>query len=66
MLNFLISLKLNATFYEKFYKHIMEIFVATTKAAPDNSQFSVNAPETVTYDRRIDKRYWSNNTLWKS
>ena len=43
-----------------------ETFVATTKAAPDNCQFSVNVPETVTHDKRIEKRYWSNNTLWKS
>jgi uncharacterized protein YecE (DUF72 family) len=47
--------EMDATFYEKFYKYMTkETFVNMNKATPDNFQFSVKVPETVTHDRRLD------------
>lgn len=47
--------EMDATFYEKFYKYMTkETFVNMTKATPDNFQFSVKVPETVTHDMRLD------------
>jgi uncharacterized protein YecE (DUF72 family) len=47
--------EMDATFYEKFYKYMTkETFVNMTKATPDNIQFSVKVPETVTHDKRLD------------
>ena len=47
--------EMDATFYEKFYKYMTkETFVNMTKATPDNFQFSVKVPETVTHDKRLD------------
>jgi len=47
--------EMDATFYEKFYKYMTkETFIAMTKATPDNFQFSVKVPETVTHDKRLD------------
>lgn len=46
---------MDATFYEKFYKHMTkETFVNMTKATPENFQFSVKVPETVTHYKRLD------------
>jgi uncharacterized protein YecE (DUF72 family) len=47
--------EMDATFYEKFYKYMTkETFVNMTKATPDNFQFSLKVPETVTHDKRLD------------
>lgn len=47
--------EMDASFYEKFYKYMTkETFVNMTKATPDNFQFSVKVPETVTHDKRLD------------
>lgn len=47
--------EMDATFYEKFYKYmIKETFIAMSKATPNNFQFSVKVPETVTHDKRLD------------
>lgn len=47
--------EMDATFYEKFYKYMTkETFVNMNRATPDNFQFSVKVPETVTHDRRLD------------
>jgi uncharacterized protein YecE (DUF72 family) len=47
--------EMDATFYEKFYKYMTkETFTGMTKATPDNFQFSVKVPETVTHDKRLD------------
>jgi uncharacterized protein YecE (DUF72 family) len=47
--------EMDATFYEKFYKYMTrETFIAMSKATPDNFQFSVKVPETVTHDKRLD------------
>jgi uncharacterized protein YecE (DUF72 family) len=42
--------EMDATFYEKFYKYMTkETFVNMTKATPDNFQFLIKVPETVTH-----------------
>jgi len=47
--------EMDATFYEKFYKYMTkETFIAMTRATPENFQFSVKVPETVTHDKRLD------------
>jgi uncharacterized protein YecE (DUF72 family) len=47
--------EMDATFYEKFYKYMTkDTFVAMTKATPDNFQFSVKVPETVTHHMRLN------------
>jgi uncharacterized protein YecE (DUF72 family) len=47
--------EMDATFYEKFYKYMTkETFINMTKATPDNFQFSIKVPETVTHDKRLD------------
>lgn len=49
------TVEMDATFYEKFYKYMTkETFVNMNKATPDNFQFSVKVPETVTHDKRLD------------
>jgi uncharacterized protein YecE (DUF72 family) len=41
---------MDATFYEKFYKYMTkDINIAMTKATPNNFQFSIKVPETVTH-----------------
>ena len=46
---------MDATFYEKLYKYMTkETFTAMTKATPDDFQFSIKVPETVTHDKRLD------------
>jgi uncharacterized protein YecE (DUF72 family) len=47
--------EMDATFYEKLYKYMTkETFTAMTKATPDDFQFSIKVPETVTHDKRLD------------
>jgi uncharacterized protein YecE (DUF72 family) len=47
--------EMDATFYEKFYKYMTkQTFIAMSKATPENFQFSVKLPETVTHDKRLD------------
>lgn len=47
--------EMDATFYQKFYMYMTkDTFTAMTKATPDNFQFSVKVPETVTHDNRLD------------
>jgi uncharacterized protein YecE (DUF72 family) len=47
--------EMDATFYEKFYIYMTkETFVNMTKATPNNFQFSVKVPETVTHDKRLN------------
>jgi uncharacterized protein YecE (DUF72 family) len=49
--------EIDATFYEKFYKYMTKgTFIAMTKATPDDFQFSLKVPETVTHDKRLDVR----------
>jgi uncharacterized protein YecE (DUF72 family) len=52
---FFSTAEMDATFYEKFYKYLRkDTFTAMTKATPDNFEFSVKVPETVTHDNRLD------------
>lgn len=47
--------EIDATFYEKFYMYMTkDTFTSMTRATPDNFQFSIKVPETVTHDKRLD------------
>jgi len=47
--------EMDATFYEKFYMYMTkDTFTAMSKATPDDFQFSIKVPETVTHDKRLD------------
>ena len=47
--------EIDATFYEKFYMYMTkDTFTALARATPDNFQFSIKVPETVTHDKRLD------------
>jgi uncharacterized protein YecE (DUF72 family) len=47
--------EMDSTFYQKFYKFMTKgTFHGMVKATPDNFQFSVKVPETVTHDQRLD------------
>jgi uncharacterized protein YecE (DUF72 family) len=49
--------EMDASFYEKFYMYMTKnTFTAMARATPDNFQFSVKVPETVTHDKRLDVR----------
>ena len=46
---------MDATFYEKFYMYMTkDTFTALSRATPDNFQFSLKVPETVTHDKRLE------------
>lgn len=50
--------ELDATFYERFYSKMSQAtFYGMIKATPDNFQFSVKVPETVTHVRRLDIKH---------
>jgi uncharacterized protein YecE (DUF72 family) len=56
--------EMDATFYEKFYKYMTkQTFIAMSKATPENFQFSVKVPETVTHDKRLDVNKGANALL---
>jgi uncharacterized protein YecE (DUF72 family) len=47
--------EMDASFYEKFYRYMTkDTFTSMSKATPNNFQFSVEVPETVTHDKRLD------------
>jgi uncharacterized protein YecE (DUF72 family) len=47
--------EMDATFYEKFYMYMTkDTFTAMARGTPDNFQFSIKVPETVTHDKRLD------------
>jgi uncharacterized protein YecE (DUF72 family) len=47
--------EMDATFYEKFYMYMTkDTFTAMDRGTPDNFQFSLKVPETVTHDKRLD------------
>jgi uncharacterized protein YecE (DUF72 family) len=47
--------ELDATFYDKFYSKMTKgTFYGMVKATPDNFQFSVKVPETITHVKRLD------------
>jgi len=52
---FLNTVEMDATFYEKFYKYMTkEIFTALSASTPEKFQFSVKVPETVTHVKRLE------------
>lgn len=47
--------EMDATFYEKFYMYMTrDTFTAMVRATPDEFQFSLKVPQTVTHDNRLD------------
>lgn len=53
--HFFSTAELDATFYEKFYtKMTPGTFYGMIKATPEDFQFSVKVPETVTHKKRLD------------
>jgi uncharacterized protein YecE (DUF72 family) len=49
--------EMDSIFYEKFYSHMTKgTFIGMVRATPDNFQFSVKVPETITHRKRLDVR----------
>ena len=49
------TVEMDSTFYEKFYKFMTkQTFVGMNKATPDNFEFSIKVPETITHLKRLD------------
>lgn len=49
------TVEMDSTFYEKFYKYMTkETFQRLEKMAPDNFEFSIKVPETITHIKRLD------------
>ncbi|HZA61584.1 MAG TPA: DUF72 domain-containing protein [Nitrososphaeraceae archaeon] len=49
--------EMDSIFYEKFYSHMTKgTFIGMVKATPENFQFSVKVPETITHRKRLDVR----------
>src|SRR6476619_1894839 len=47
--------EIDSTFYEKFYKYMTPAtFQGMASATPDEFEFSVKVPETVTHDKKLD------------
>ena len=47
--------EMDSIFYEKFYSHMtMGTFIGMARATPDNFQFSLKVPETITHKKRLD------------
>lgn len=47
--------EMDSTFYEKFYKYMTKnVFYGMAKSTPDDFQFSVKVPETVTHRQRLN------------
>jgi uncharacterized protein YecE (DUF72 family) len=55
--HFFQTAELDATFYEKFYSKMEQgTFYGMIKATPDDFQFSVKVPETVTHKKKLDMK----------
>jgi uncharacterized protein YecE (DUF72 family) len=49
------TVEMDSTFYEKFYSQMTKgTFYGMVKATPENFEFSVKVPETVTPDKRLN------------
>jgi uncharacterized protein YecE (DUF72 family) len=49
--------EMDSIFYEKFYSHMTKgTFIGMVKASPENFQFSVKVPETITHKKRLDNK----------
>ena len=47
--------EMDSSFYEKFYKYMTPAtFRGMASATPDEFEFSVKVPETVTHDKKLD------------
>jgi uncharacterized protein YecE (DUF72 family) len=47
--------EMDSIFYEKFYSHTTKgTFIGMVKATPEEFQFSVKVPETITHRKRLD------------
>ena len=47
--------EMDSIFYDKFYSKMTKgTFIGMAKATPENFQFSVKVPETITHDKRLD------------
>jgi uncharacterized protein YecE (DUF72 family) len=47
--------EMDSIFYEKFYSHMTKgTFIGMVKATPENFQFSVKVPETITHRKRLE------------
>lgn len=56
--------ELDATFYERFYSKMTPgTFLGMVKATPDNFQFSVKVPETVTHTKRLEVKNGAADVL---
>jgi uncharacterized protein YecE (DUF72 family) len=52
---FFYTAEMDSTFYEKFYKYMTPaIFRGMASATPDEFEFSIKVPETVTHDKKLD------------
>ena len=48
---------MDSSFYEKFYSQMTKgTFIGMARATPENFQFSIKVPETVTHVKRMDVR----------
>lgn len=49
------TVEMDSTFYEKFYKYMTkQTFEKLEQMAPDNFEFSIKVPETITHIKRLD------------
>ncbi|MDR4512729.1 MAG: DUF72 domain-containing protein [Nitrososphaeraceae archaeon] len=52
---FFSTVEMDSTFYEKFYKYMgKKTFEGMVRTTPDNFEFSIKVPETITHLKRLD------------
>ena len=58
------TVEMDSTFYEKFYKYMTkQTFIGLDNATPENFEFSIKVPETVTHIKRLDVRKGAISSL---
>jgi uncharacterized protein YecE (DUF72 family) len=58
------TVEMDSTFYEKFYIYMTkQTFIGMDKATPENFEFSIKVPETVTHIKRLDVRKGAISSL---
>lgn len=58
------TVEMDSTFYEKFYKYMTkQTFIGMDNATPENFEFSIKVPETVTHIKRLDVEKGSISSL---
>jgi uncharacterized protein YecE (DUF72 family) len=51
------TVEMDSTFYNKFYSNMTKgTFIGMVRATPENFQFSVKVPETITHEKKLDIR----------